>query len=98
MPTMIRPRQTVAANNAPPTPKKARSLSGSSLLGHIGQLDEKNGRLTPPATTASGVPVPRIAPKQAGVGRTATPVKLRGEAGCWGAAQRQQKTRFVRTA
>lgn len=51
MPTMIRPRQTVAANNTPPTPQNARSLSGSSLLEQIGQLDEKNGRPTSPATT-----------------------------------------------
>lgn len=91
MPTMIRPRQTFATNNAPPTPQNARSLSSSNFLERIDQFVEKNGRPTPPVTTASGVPVPRIAPKQAGVGRTATPVKLRGEAGCWGAAQRQQK-------
>lgn len=98
MPTMIRPKLTFAASNATATPQNARPLSGSSLLGRIDQFGEKNGRPAPPTTTASDVPVLRIASKQAGVGRTATPVKLRGEAGCWGAAQRQQKTRFVRTA
>ena len=51
MPTMIRPRQTIAANNAPPTPQKCSLPLGFEPLGRIDQLGEKNGRLTPPATT-----------------------------------------------
>lgn len=98
MTTMIRPRQTVAANNAPPTPKKARSLSGSNPLGRIDQLGEKNGRLTPPATTASGLRVPQIAVKEEGSVLYVRDRRLRGKMGCPGLAQRQQKTRFVRTA
>ena len=43
-----RPRQLTT--NAPRL-LNARSLSGCGPLGRIDQLGEKNGRLTPPATT-----------------------------------------------
>ena len=99
MPTMIRPRQSFAANNAPPMPKKSSLPLGFEPLGRIDQLGEKNGRLTPPlATKASGLRVPQVAAKEEGSVLYVRDRRLRGKMGCPGLAQRQQKTRFVRTA
>lgn len=91
MPTMIRPKRTFAANNATATTQNARPLSGSSPLGRIDQLGEKNGRLTPPATTASGLRVPQVAAKEEGNVLYVRDRRLRGKMGCPGLAQRQQK-------
>lgn len=97
MPTMIRPKLTFTANNAAATPQNARSLSGSSLLGRIDRLVKRTEDYSP-ATTASGLRVPQVAAKEEGSVLYVRDRRLRGKMGCPGLAQRQQKTRFVRTA
>ena len=61
-------------------------------------ISEKNGKPTPPVTTASGLRVPQVAAKEEGSVLYVRDRRLRGKMGCPGLAQRQQKTRFVRTA
>ena len=65
MPTMIRPKLSFEANNATATPQNARSLSARASWTNR-SISEKNGRLTPPATTASGLRVPQVAAKEEG--------------------------------
>lgn len=98
MPTMIRPKLTFATNNATATTQNARSLSGSNLPGRIDRLVKRTEDPLPPATTASGLRVPQVAAKEEGSVLYVRDRRLRGKMGCPGLAQRQQKTRFVRTA
>ena len=65
MPTMIRPKLSFEANNATVTPQNARSLSARASWTNR-SISEKNGRLTPPATAASGLRVPQVAAKEEG--------------------------------
>lgn len=97
MPTMIRPKRTFAANNATATTQEARSLSGSNLPGRIDRLVKRTEDPLPPATTASGLRVPQVAAKEEGSVLYVRDRRLRGKMGCPEPAQRQQKTRFVRT-
>ena len=98
MPTMIRPKLTSAANNAAATPPKRSPPLGFEPPGTNRPISKKNGRPTPPATTASGLRVPQVAAKEEGSVLYVRDRRLRGKMGCPGLAQRQQKTRFVRTA
>ena len=86
MTTMIRPRQTFAANNA--TPQKRSLPLGFEPKGRVDQLGEKNGRLTLPAATASGLRVPQVAAKEEGSVLYVRDQRLRGKMGCPGPAQR----------
>ena len=83
MPTMIRPKRTFAANNATATPQNARSL-GLEPPGTNRSISEKNGRLTPPATTASGLRVPQVAAKEEGSVLYVRDRRLRGKMGARG--------------
>ena len=98
MSTMIRPRQTFTTNNTPPTPKKCSLPLGFEPLGRIDQLGEKNEKPASLATTASGLRVPQVAAKEEGSVLYVRDRRLRGKMGHPEPAQRQQKTRFVRTA
>ena len=98
MPTMIRPKRTFATNNATATPQNDRPPLGFKPPGTNRPISEKNGRPTFPATTASGHLVPQVAAKEEGSVLYVRDRRLRGKMGCPGLAQRQQKTRFVRTA
>ena len=97
MPTMIRPKLTFTANNAAATPQNARSLSGSSLLGRIDRLVKRTEDLLPghDSERAPGAPGCR---ERGGKRTLCTRPTIEGQDGCPGPAQRQQKTRFVRTA
>ena len=64
MPTMIRPKLSFEANNATATPQKRSLPLGLEPPGTNRSISEKNGRLTPPATTASGLRVPQVAAKR----------------------------------
>lgn len=78
-------------------PKRSPPL-GFKPPGTNRPISEKNGRPTFPATTASGLRVPQVAAKEEGSVLYVRDRRLRGKMGCPGLAQRQQKTRFVRTA
>ena len=79
------------------TPKFPLPL-GFEPKGRIDQLGEKNGRPALPVTTASGFRVPQVAAKEEGSVLYVRDRRVKGKMGCPGLAQRQQKTRFVRTA